>query len=182
MTRIQTAVKTVSLWMLVAGLTVALTARGGGGYAEAADPIRGTWTGGGGLGFLGNTADGTAFAVNLNAETFINRSLSVGPLLQLGVTGGLTQIGVSGQVKYWIDLANLAKGLKLTAQGGLGFVHTDFHGDDTSFLIPIGVGLDYPLSNQVSATATFLLNFTDVHPGLGTPEHVLPGLTLGLRF
>jgi hypothetical protein len=180
--RMKTVRKIVSLWMLVAGLTVAHAASGGGGAAEAADPVPGTWTGGGGLGFLGNTADGTAFALNLNAETFIKRRLSVGPLLQLGITGELTQVGVSGQLKYWTDLSHLARGLKLTAQGGLGFVHTDFHGDDTSFLIPIGVGLDYPLSNEVSATATFLLNFTDVHPGLGTPEHVMPGLTLGLRF
>lgn len=171
--------QTVSLWLVVAGLSVALTAYCGRGYAEAADPTAGTWTGGGALGFLGNTADGTTFAVNVNAETFINRSFSVGPLLQLGVTGDLTQIGVSGQVKYWMDLS---KGLKLAAQGGLGFMHTDFHGNDTSFLIPIGVGLDYALSNKVSATATFLLNFTDIDTGFGTRAHVMPGLTFGLRF
>src|SRR2546430_8599824 len=50
-------------------------------------------------GFLGNTADSTAFAMNLNVERFINRSFSVGPLLQFGVTGDMTQIGASGQVK-----------------------------------------------------------------------------------
>jgi hypothetical protein len=177
-----TRAKTVHLRTLVVGLTFALTAYCGGGYAEASDPTAGTWTGGGGLGFLGNTADGVAFALNLNAETFIKRSLSVGPLLQLGITGDLTQIGVSGQVKYWIDLSNIATGLKLTAQGGLGFVYTDFRGDDTSFLIPIGVGLDYALSNAVSATATFLLNFTDVDPGFGPRADVMPGLTFGLRF
>jgi hypothetical protein len=177
-----TRAKTVHLKTLAVGLPFALIAYCGGGYTEAADPTAGTWTGGGGLGFLANTADGTAFAMNLNAETFINRSFSVGPLLQLGVTGDLTQIGVSGQVKYWIDLPNIAKGLKLTAQGGLGFVYTDFRGDDTSFLVPIGVGLDYALSNTVSATATFLLNFTDVDPDFRPRTDVMPGLTFGLRF
>ena len=174
-----TRVKTASLWMLVASLTVALIACCGGGAAEAAAPIAGAWTGGAALGFLGNTPDGTALAVNLNVERFFSRSWSVGPLLQFGFTGDLTQIGVSGQVKYWLDLS---KDLKLTVQGGAGFVHADFHGTDTSFLVPIGAGLDYALSKNVSATATFLLNFTDIDTGFGPPAHVMPGLTFGLRF
>jgi hypothetical protein len=61
-------------------------------------------------------------------------------------------------------------------------VYTDFRGDDTSFLVPIGVGLDYALSNTVSATATFLLNFTDVDPDFRPRTDVMPGLTFGLRF
>ena len=125
--------ETASRWMLVAGLTVALTASSGRGYAEAAEPTPGAWTGGAALGFLGNTDDRTAFAMNLNVERFLNRSFSVGPLLQFGVTGNLTQIGVSGQVKYWL---NLSKALKLTAQGGLGFMHTDVPGSGTSLLVP----------------------------------------------
>src|SRR5438445_790881 len=129
--------ETASRWMLVAGLTVALTASSGRGYAEAAEPTPGAWTGGAALGFLGNTDDRTAFAMNLNVERFLNRSFSVGPLLQFGVTGNLTQIGVSGQVKYWL---NLSKALKLTAQGGLGFMHTDVPGSGTSLLVPLGVG------------------------------------------
>ena len=72
---------TASRWMLVAGLTVALTASSGRGYAEAAEPTPGAWTGGAALGFLGNTDDRTAFAMNLNVERFLNRSFSVGPLL-----------------------------------------------------------------------------------------------------
>lgn len=170
---------TVSRWTLAAGLAIALTACFGSGCADAAEPSPGAWTGGAGVGFLGNTADGTAFAVNMNVERFINRSFSVGPLLQFGVTGDLTQVGVSGQVKYWMDLS---KGLKLTAQGGLGFVHTDFRGSDTSFLIPIGVGFDYALNRNVSATATFLLNLTDIDTGVGARPHVMPGLTFGFRF
>jgi len=170
--------ETASRWMLVAGLTVALTASSGRGYAEAAEPTPGAWTGGAALGFLGNTDDRTAFAMNLNVERFLNRSFSVGPLLQFGVTGNLTQIGVSGQVKYWL---NLSKALKLTAQGGLGFMHTDVPGSGTSLLVPLGVGFDYALNRNVSATATFLLNFTDINTSVTSP-HVMPGLTFGLRF
>lgn len=172
--------KTVCLWKLVAGATVALTAYCGAGEAAAADLTSGTWTGGAALGFLANTADGTAAAVNLNVERFFSHSWSLGPLLQLGFTGDLAQLGVSAQVKYWMPLA--VKDLKLNVQGGIGFVHTDFHGTDTSFLVPIGAGLDYTLTNRVSATANFLLNFTDIDTGSGKPSHVMPGLTFGLRF
>jgi hypothetical protein len=171
--------RTVFAWMLVGAMTLGLAIHSGVGCSEAAEPAPGAWTGGAAVGFLGNTADATAFAMNLNVERFFNRSFSVGPLLQFGVTGDMTQIGASGQVKYWMDLS---KGLKLTAQGGVGFVHTDFRGSETSFLIPIGVGFDYALNRNVSATATFLLNITDVDAGFRTHHHVMPGLTFGLRF
>ena len=171
--------RAVFAWALIAAVTVGLIVHGGAGDGEATEPAAGAWTGGAAVGFLGNTPDGTAFAMNLNVERFFNRSFSVGPLLQFGVTGDMTQIAASGQVKYWMDLS---KGLKLTAQGGLGFVHTDFRGSDTSFLIPIGVGFDYALNRNVSATATFLLNLTDIGTGVGNHPHVMPGLTFGVRF
>src|SRR2546425_2957522 len=98
--------------------------------------------------------------MNLNVERFLNRSFSVGPLLQFGVTGNLTQIGVSGQVKYWL---NLSKALKLTAQGGLGFMHTDVPGSGTSLLVPLVGAFDYPLNGNATATPTFLLTFPNTN-------------------
>src|SRR5438128_12428962 len=92
--------ETASRWMLVAGLTVALTASSGRGYAEAAEPTPGAWTGGAALGFLGNTDDRTAFAMNLNVERFLNRSFSVGPLLLFGVIGNQPKSETVGSCKY----------------------------------------------------------------------------------
>ncbi|HSF67884.1 MAG TPA: hypothetical protein VLA67_10705 [Nitrospiraceae bacterium] len=152
------------------------------GGSEAAEPQTGAWSGGVAIGFLGYTPDGTAFATNLHADYFLSRQLSVGPLAQLAVTGDLFQIGVSGQGKYWLDLHGLDPRLKLNLQGGLGVLHADHHSSDTSFLIPIGVGLDYALNNQVSLISTFLLNFTDVDTGRRTDANVMPGLTFGARF
>src|SRR5262249_40405333 len=169
--------KTVARFILVAGLTAGLTAYCGGRNADAADPAPGVWTGGAAVGFLGNTADRTAFAMNLNVERFINRSFSVGPLLQFGVTPNLTEIGLSGQVKYWMSLS---RNLRFTVQGGLGFMHSDLGEGDTTLLIPIGAGFDYTLSKNVSATATFLLAFTPTD--LKTRPTTMPGLTFGLRF
>jgi len=150
--------------------------------AHAADPKTGTLSVGGALGFLSDTPDGTAFAVNVNADYFINPNVSVGPLFQLAGTGDLSQVGFSGQGKFWIDLPGTENRAKLTLQAGIGFLHSDLFEADTSWLIPIGIGLDYTLSPKISVTTTFLLNFTDIDTGRGTEAHVMPGLTFGVRF
>lgn len=154
----------------------------GDAFLQAAEPKTGAWSGGGAIGFLGNTPDGTAFAANLNADYFITHQLSIGPLAQIAATGDLSQIGFSGQGKFWIDLPELDKRLRLNLQGGIGFLHADLHTSDTSWLIPIGIGLDYAMNEKLSLTSTFLLNFTDVNTGRGTDAHVMPGLTFGVRF
>ena len=61
-------------------------------------------------------------------------------------------------------------------------MHANYLTSDTSFLIPLGVGLDYVLTQQVSLTSTFLLNFTDLDTGSGNDTHVMPGLTFGIRY
>ena len=146
---------------------------------ESASPI---WSGGAAVGFLSNTPDGTAVALNLHADRFLHRNVSLGPLLQLGFTGDLTQVGFSGQGKYWIDLPQIDNRAKLVLQAGIGFVHADYFRNDTSFLIPLGIGVDYSLTRTLSLTGTFLLNFTDLDTGPGSHTNVMPGLTFGVRF
>lgn len=150
--------------------------------SQAAELRQGTWTGGGGIGFLGNTPDSTAFALNFNADYFLMPQLSIGPLVQFAFTGDLFQMGASGQVKYWFNLPGVDNRLKLNVQGGVGVLYADRFKSDTSWLIPIGVGLDYALNNNLALTATFLLNFTDVNTGRGSDASVMPGLTFGVRF
>ena len=67
----------------------------------------------------------------------------------------------------------------MNLQEGLGFLHADLHTSDTSFLIPIGVGLDFALNQLVSLTSTFLLNSTDIDTGRRTGTNVMPELTFG---
>jgi len=150
--------------------------------ANAADPKTGTWSGGGAIGFLADTPDGTALALNLNLDYFLNRDVSVGPLFQLAATGDLSQVGFSGQGKFWIDLPGVEHRAKLTLQGGIGFLNSDLVQSDTSWLIPVGIGLDYKLNPKISLTTTFLLNFTDIETGRRKDAHVMPGLTFGVRF
>src|SRR5947209_18833954 len=80
-----------------------------GGLAEGADLRPGAFTGGVSGGFLGDTPYGTAFAVNLNAERILLENFSVGPLLQLGVTGDSCQVGLSGLVYYWYERPHTVK-------------------------------------------------------------------------
>jgi hypothetical protein len=98
------------------------------------------------------------------------------------VTGNLFQLGVSGQVKYWLNLPGLGNRVKANLQGGLGFLYADRHLSDASWLIPIGVGVDYALNERFSLMSTFLLNFTDVDTGRRSGATVMPGVTFGIRF
>jgi hypothetical protein len=150
--------------------------------AYAAELKKGSLTGGASVGFLENTPDGSAFAINLNGDAFIERNLSLGPLVQLGFTGDMAQIGVSGQVKYWLAIPNTPKPLRLAFQGGLGFVHSDFRESDTSWLIPLGAGADYALSPTLAITGTLLLNLTNLDTGPGGRTKFMPGFSVGLRF
>lgn len=153
------------------------------GFAQSlVTPAPGQWSGGGGVGFLGATPSGTAFALNLHADNFLNRSFSIGPLLQVAFVGSLSQVGLSGQAKYWLDMPNTSNRLKLVLQGGVGFLHADRLDADTSWLIPLGVGLDYAMTEKLALTANFLINFTDIDTGHGKDAHVMPGLTFGIRF
>jgi hypothetical protein len=149
---------------------------------QAAEPRTGAWSGGGAVGFLGNTPDGTAFATNLHADYFVSPQISLGPLAQIAATGDLFQFGFSGQAKLWFDLPDFDKRLRLNLQGGIGFLHSDLFSSDDSWLIPIGIGVDYALNEKLSLASTFLLNFTDIHTSGGNNAHIMPGLTFGIRF
>ena len=166
--------------ILVAALVLSTT---GTAWSQSiTNPVPGRWSAGGGIGFLGATPSGTAFALNGNADYFLHRYFSVGPLMQIAFTGSLTQFGLSGQGKYWFDIPETANRAKLVFQGGLGFIHADRLDSDTSWLIPLGVGIDYAVTEKMALTATFLLNFTDLDTGHGKDAHVMPGLTFGVRF
>jgi hypothetical protein len=64
----------------------------------------------------------------------------------------LSQIGLSAQAKYWLEVPNTESRLKLTVQAGIGFVHADFLLGDTSWLIPLGIGMDYALTDKIKLT------------------------------
>ena len=156
------------------------------GLARAADfHVQKPWSAGATMGFLANTPDDTAFALNFNAEAKLVRNFSIGPLLQLGFTDDLALVGLSGQGKYALGIPDFNERFKVILQGGIGFVHADKGPSDTSFLIPLGVGVDYQINPDLAFKSDFLLNFTDldIRRGRGDDDtNVMPSLTFGVRF
>lgn len=161
-------------WVRISGVTVLfclMLAVPAGAQQKTAERRKGKFTVGAALGLQGDTADGTAFAIGVSGDYFLTDNISVGPLLQIGLTGDLTQIGVSAQAKYTLDLPDIPD-LTPHFQGGIGFIHADvdrgpfFDADDTSFLIPVGFGADYRLTRDISLESTLLFNFTDLDGGV----------------
>ena len=144
-------------------------------------PQVGQWAVGSGVGVLGETPDGLALAWNGHADYFITDRVSVGPLLQLAFTDELTQVALSGQLKHRLAQLDGGRGA-VTLQGGMGVVHADVRRGDTSWIVPLGVGMEYALSPRATLTSTFLVNFTDVDPGAGREADVMPGVTIGMQF
>ncbi len=124
------------------------------------------------LGLQAGTADDeVAFGIGLKADYYLDQHFSLGPLLQFGFTGDLTQVGLSAQAKYTFDLPRIPE-LKPHLQGGLGFIHVDIDctppfppgcdDSDTGFLVPFGGGFELELSKNLLVGTTLLLNFNDI--------------------
>jgi opacity protein-like surface antigen len=122
---------------------------------------------GAGLGLQANTPDGTAFALGLSGDYYFTQGFSIGPLLQMGFTGDLFQLGFTAQGKYTFDLKEIPA-LKPHIEAGIGFIYADLDRgrlrseNDVSFLFPLGIGAEYRLTKSISLDNTFLFNFTDL--------------------
>ena len=122
---------------------------------------------GAGLGLQANTPDGTAFALGLSGDYYFTQGFSIGPLLQMGFTGDLFQLGFTAQAKYTFDLKEIPA-LKPHIEAGIGFIYADLDRgrlrseNDVSFLFPLGIGAEYRLTKSISLDNTFLFNFTDL--------------------
>jgi hypothetical protein len=156
----------------------------------------GQWSGGAGMGFLGDTPDGVLeFAFNGHADYFFVDRISIGPLAQYAGVGNDFLFGLSAQVKYWWDIPGM-DATKLVVQGGVGFVRAGIKDTDSgtantygSFLVPLGIGIDHAISERLSLTADFFLNFTSLGETVraGGQEfdlhtNVMPAFYLGIRF
>ena len=122
---------------------------------------------GAGLGLQANTPDGTAFALGFSGDYYFTQGFSIGPLLQMGFTGDLFQLGLTYQAKYTFDLKEIPA-LKPHIEAGIGFIYADLDRgrgrseSDVSFLFPLGIGAEYRLTSSISLDNTFLFNFTNL--------------------
>jgi len=122
---------------------------------------------GGGLGLQAATPDGTAFALGFTGDYYLTQGFSIGPLLQMGFTGDLFQFSLTGQAKYTFDIKEIPA-LKPHIEAGIGFIYSNLDREgrerehDVSFLIPLGIGTEYRLTDSISLDTTFLFNFTNL--------------------
>jgi hypothetical protein len=137
------------------------------------------------IGLMAGTVDGTAFAIGISGDFPVAPHFTVGPLIQLGVTNDLFQIGVSAQAKLTLDIPDVPE-LKPQFQAGIGFVHADLDigpntAEDTSWLIPIGMGLEYRAMKNLYLSTTLLFNWTHLNVG-GRSDDLDVAWFVGLRF
>jgi hypothetical protein len=179
----------------MAGLALLAMTAGGVAHADVGDSRPGQWSGGAGIGFLANSLDGPEFGLAAHADYFLAPRFSAGPLVQYAGGGNDNLVGVSAQAKYWWSILASGK-VKLVVQAGIGVVWADIEDTDsgasgtfTSFLVPVGVGLDYAVTPRVALTADLVVNFTSlgeqVRAGgreVDLHTNVMPGLYLGVRF
>lgn len=194
MTHVRRRSSTLVLFFAALLLSTALSDRA---QAQVHELRAGQWSGGGGIGFMADTPDGIAeFAFNGHADYFVTNAFSVGPLAQYAGVGNDFMFGLSVQGRYWWNIPGTSNLAKLVLQGGIGFVRAGIKDTDSgtantygSFLIPIGVGIDYAVTERLALTADFLLNFTtlgetvrargqdfDLH------TNVMPAFYIGIRF
>jgi hypothetical protein len=134
------------------------------------------------------TIDGTAAAIAVSGDYYTSNNLSFGPLLQLGFTGDLTQIALSGQLKYTFDVPP-GSPFRPNVQVGLGFINADHDlgaccgsKNDTSYIIPVGLGFEYRVQAGFYISTTALVNYTNLdNSGGGLWQNTL-SLLFGVRI
>jgi hypothetical protein len=148
------------------------------------------------VGFWANTPDGMEFALKGQVEYVVARAFSVGLLAQYAGTGNDLLFGLSAQAKYRWPLPGTGGAARLVVQGGIGFVRADIEDADTgavgtytSFLIPLGIGLEYSVTPRIAVSVDFLLNLTSLGENVRVGErdvdlhtNVMPALYLGVVF
>jgi len=146
------------------------------------------WGFGTDLGFTSGTVNGTVFTLGVNADYYVDRAFSVGPMLLLSPLGDLTQIAMAGVARYHLR----AGALNLVPFAGLGLVHADLDRgngpgridrNDTSWYVPVGISAEYPVNPKLAFASTLIVNLHDINlqPSL-EKDHTSVSLLFGLRF
>lgn len=148
------------------------------------------WGFGSDLGFTSGTVDGTVFTMGFNADYYIDRNFSVGPMMQISPMGDLFQISFAGVGRYHFRLNN---GINLVPFTGIGLIHADLDRgtgpgsidrNDTSWYIPIGVSLEYQAAHNLALSSTLIVNLHDIDlsPSLSQDDNTSVALLFGFRF
>jgi hypothetical protein len=186
---IRQIIRIFSRWVCAASLLSTLAAGTVVGEPHAwADEPR--WGFGSDLGLTAGTVHGTVFTLGFNADYYIDRNFSVGPMMQVSPMSDLFQISFAGVGRYHFRLNN---GINLVPFTGVGLIHTDLDRgtgpgridrNDTSWYIPIGASLEYQASPNLALSSTLIVNLHDIDlsPSLSESDRTSVALLFGFRF
>ena len=181
--------RVVSRWVYAASL-LAILVVGASALEAYAQGDEKRWGFGSDLGLTTGTVNGTVFTMGFNADYYIDRNFSIGPMMQLSPMGDLFQIAFAGVGRYHFRMNN---GINLVPFSGIGLLHADLDRgtgpgridrNDTSWYIPIGVSLEYQASSTVALSSTLLVNLHDINlsPSLRENDTTSVALLFGFRF
>jgi hypothetical protein len=181
--------RTLPRWACAASLLSILTVSAFVGESHAqTDGQR--WGFGSDLGLTTGTVNGTVFTLGFNADYYIDRNFSIGPMMQISPMGDLFQISFAGVGRYHLRLNDR---INLVPFSGIGLLHADLDRgagpgridrSDTSWYLPIGVSLEYQASSNIALSSTLIVNLHDINlsPSLPENDQTSVALLFGFRF
>jgi len=166
-------------------LAVALVTGGG----EVARAEKGDWGFGTDLGFVTGTTNNAVFALNFQADYYVAREFSIGPMFQWVPTGDLKQYAFAGAARYHYQVNDK---FNIVPFVGIGFIHADLDTvrngtridrNDTSHYIPLGVTFEYQVNPKLAFSNTVMLNLHDINmsPSLAR-DTTSVAVLFGMRF
>ncbi len=170
--------------MVRTGVVVLVLLLGAGGQ-EFARGQENTWGFGTDLGFISGTVNNTVFALNFQADYYVAREFSIGPMFQWVPAGDLQQYAFAGVARYHFQAK---KDFNIVPFAGVGFIHADMNSstvdrNDTSYYIPLGATFEYRLTPKLALANTVMLNLHNINmsPDLSRDTTSVTVL-FGLRF
>ncbi len=146
------------------------------------------WGFGTDVGFWAGTVDDTLFALSFSADYYFDRAFSLGPMVLFTPAGDLFQVAVAPVARYHIEL----RAINIVPLAGIGFVYSDLErgqgagrveASDTSYYIPLGVGIEWAATRKLALSSTLMVNLhgLDLGTGVGKDGTSL-AVMFGMRF
>jgi hypothetical protein len=115
----------------------------------------------GSIGFFADDPGGVNLGFEFPIE--LNRNVSIGPWVTLGLADDFLLLSATANVRYHFDVFEGAKLRKLRPflQGGVGLTYyddDDRNDDDTGFLMNMGLGAEYAVSEHVGVGSNIMFN------------------------
>lgn len=155
---------------------------GGWEFAQAEEK---GWGFGTDVGFISGTTNNTVFALNFQADYYVAKEFSIGPMFQWVPAGDLKQYAFAGVSRYHYQINDR---FNIVPFAGIGFIHADLSSssvnrNDTSHYIPLGLSFEYQATPKLAFSNTIMVNLHDINmsPSLQR-DTTSVSVLFGMRF